>query len=233
MWLLLNSAGRCSAAADQVGSSSCPNRGPEEAAVGALHVLDALGVPPHHEVAVGPHAGDVVDPARHDPLGLELGEELLDLLGHDVALVAERRGHGEDGPHGVADGVVDLADPGRGGLAGHGPILPRPRWRSSGGWRRPPRRRDRCRCRPVCRRRRRRPRPAPARAGRATAARTRATRERCPTAYCGSPPPHRCTWASSSGVSGRSMASPTSRTARRTSSSSGLCRSASSPALPD
>ena len=41
MWLLLNSAGRCSAATDQTGLEGCAELGAQEAVVGLLQRLDA------------------------------------------------------------------------------------------------------------------------------------------------------------------------------------------------
>ena len=72
-------------------------------------------MPPHHQVGVRAQPGHVVD-AAHDHVGLrQLGEELLDLGGLGVAVGAVSRAEHvvepEHRPHGVADGVVDLADP--------------------------------------------------------------------------------------------------------------------------
>ena len=85
-------------------------------------------MPPDHHVGVGAQAADVVDAANDDVLPGEFGEELLDLggLGRPVGTAVvgtEQVLEPEDRPHGVADGVVDLA--GEGGLAvAHGSIVP-------------------------------------------------------------------------------------------------------------
>src|ERR671912_1992423 len=106
----------------------------QERVVCLLERLDGLGVPPDHDVRVGPQTGDVVRAADDDVAGREVGEQLLDLGRERAAvLVAERFGDGEHRPHGVADGVVDLADPGgtglgRGGAAGVGHGGRAPRW---------------------------------------------------------------------------------------------------------
>ena len=79
MWLLLNSAGRCSAIDDHTGARRRPRPGAPEAAVGLLQRLGGRGVPPDHHVGVGPQRAHVVGAADDDVLGRELLEERLDL----------------------------------------------------------------------------------------------------------------------------------------------------------
>ena len=111
MWLLLNSAGRCSATCDHTGSRRRPKRRAPQRVVGVLQLLDGLGVPPDHQVGVGAQAAQVVEPADDDVVGLELGEQLLDLarLGVAVGVLAQHVAQAEHRPHRVADGVVELA----------------------------------------------------------------------------------------------------------------------------
>ena len=67
MWLLLNSAGRCSATLLHTGETGpAQRRGAPEIGVGGLQRLDVFGVGPDHEVGVGPQARDVVQAAHHD-----------------------------------------------------------------------------------------------------------------------------------------------------------------------
>ena len=81
-WLLLNSAGRCSATlytgllarpAWWCDGSRCRV---------ALQGFQALGVGPDHEIGVGPHARDVVDSADHRAVVLDAAEEGRGLVGH-------------------------------------------------------------------------------------------------------------------------------------------------------
>ena len=65
MWLLLNSAGRCSATLLHTGVLDRPSACAPQVGVGGLQLLDALGVRPDHEVGVGAHARKVVDAAHH------------------------------------------------------------------------------------------------------------------------------------------------------------------------
>ena len=57
MWLLLNSAGRCSAICDHTGSSRRAERRTAEAVVGVLQLVGGRRVPPDHQVGVGAQAG--------------------------------------------------------------------------------------------------------------------------------------------------------------------------------
>ena len=130
MWLLLNSAGRCSATCDQTGSRRRPKRGAAQLLVGVLELLDLLGVPPDHHVGVGTQAAQVVDAADDDVVGLELGDQLLDLACLLVAegVLTEDVAQPEHRPHRVADRVVELAClPGAGprSFLGHGSIVAR------------------------------------------------------------------------------------------------------------
>ena len=68
-WLLLNSAGRCSAICDHTGVEPRAEAGAAKPVVGLLQLLGGLGVPPEHHVGVGAQAADVVDPAGDDVLG--------------------------------------------------------------------------------------------------------------------------------------------------------------------
>ena len=112
MWLRLNSAGRCSAICDQTGSRCRPSVGAAQPGVGLLQRLGRLGVPPHHDVGVGPQAGDVVDPADDDVLAREFVEQGARLVGRRGPLVVgERAGQPEHRPHRVADGGVQLVRP--------------------------------------------------------------------------------------------------------------------------
>ena len=43
--------------------------------VGGLELLDGLGVPPDHDVGVGPQSRDVVDAPHHDAVVLDVGEQ--------------------------------------------------------------------------------------------------------------------------------------------------------------
>jgi hypothetical protein len=79
-----------------------------QALVGALDLLDGLGVPPDHEVGVGAQAAHVV-PAAHDEVVVrgDGGERVLD-GGAARRVVGRQRGGGrEDRPHRVADGRVE------------------------------------------------------------------------------------------------------------------------------
>ena len=110
MWLLLNSAGRCSASCDQTGSRRRPNavdgtgRRPPA-------VLGCRGVPPDHHVGVGPQPRDVVDTTNHDVLLGELVEQLLDLGPPTPRSSSPSGPAAEDRPHRVADRVVHLPGP--------------------------------------------------------------------------------------------------------------------------
>src|SRR5690606_30833274 len=135
-----------------------------------------------------------------DDVGLgELGEELLDLLplGSAVAVLPEDLLEPEHRPHGVADRLVDLLDPGHLAVR-HAAIVLRGESRGPGGCGQPwavtwaaARRADAITAgipTPSY------AAPATARPGTsATAARIRATRSRWPGGYCGSPPPQRWT----------------------------------------
>ncbi len=112
MWLLLNSAGRCSATLLHTGVARPAQRGrPAEIRIGRLQRLDRLGVGPHHEVGVGPHARDVVDPADHDAALLLLLEEGRRLVDDSRAVVTQRaRPHREHRKHQVPDRRVERVE---------------------------------------------------------------------------------------------------------------------------
>lgn len=75
-------------------------------------------MPPDHEVRVRAEALHVVPAADHHVVGGgELADDVRQVSGQLVAVrVTERRLHLEDGPHGVADHVVQLARLGLRGL---------------------------------------------------------------------------------------------------------------------
>ena len=109
MWLLLNSAGRCSATLLHTGVRGPAQRGgPAEIRIGRLQRLDRLGVGPDHEVGVGPQARDVVEAADHDAAFLLLLEKRRGLVDDGRAVVTERaRPHREHREHQVPDGRVE------------------------------------------------------------------------------------------------------------------------------
>ena len=185
-------------------------------------------MPPHHQVGVGADAGEVVDPADHHVVGRELLQQRVDLdrLGAARSRVTEHVAQREHRPHRVADGVVDLPELGR--LRSWRSLCPRPPERPQPPAPRPPGPSAMTAGMPT-------PSyaaPQTARPGtRATSARTRATRSTWPRAYCGSPPPHRWTCAST-GSPARPASSARSARERATSSSSGAWSAACSPCRP-
>ena len=111
-WPLLNSAGRCSASCDQTGSRLRPEAGAAQRVVGVLQGLRGRRVPPDHQVGVGAQPGHVVPAADHEVV--VLGRAPVDRLQRRPSarlgrVVVEPARPPEHRPHGVADGVVDLA----------------------------------------------------------------------------------------------------------------------------
>ena len=239
-WLLLNSAGRCSAICDHTGVERAAERGAAEPVVGLLQVVGGSRVPPDHQVGVGAQPGDVVrcrgprrpwPPAGRTARRPRAASASRSPSPSGVAQLEHR-------PHRVADHVVELlgelAAVGvslglrRASLMGHSSLpsvtgspgrLRRRRGRRSAGG-------DAGRdADPVVRRAADR---EPGHRGRPRA-RIRPTRSRWPTAYCGSPPPQRVTRASTGAAP-----TPEQRRAGRpsdaaTSSSSSRCSGCSSP----
>ena len=111
MWLLLNSAGRCSAMLDHTGVEVRAERGAAEAACTRPAASSAVGA--CHQIirsASARSAADVVGAAHGDVLGRQLLEQLLDLGRQPGPVaVAERPGEPEHRPRGVADDLVELA----------------------------------------------------------------------------------------------------------------------------
>ena len=165
MWLLLNSAGRCSAICDQTGVEPAPERRTTEAVVGVLQLVGGRRVPPDHQVGVGAQAGDVVDAADRRRRRRPSSANSFSTSAASAGAVGRRRATSrepEHRPHRVADRVVEvLARPCAAAALGSVMALiaargARRRRPHLGRPRAPPRR-----CRPGCRPRRtprRRPR---------------------------------------------------------------------------
>ena len=96
----------------------------QEAVIRRLQLLDGGRVPPHHDVGIAPEARDVVEATHDDALLGDLAEERLELGERLVPVVAQGSRGGEDRPHRVADGLVDLAHLRRGQSLAHDPIIP-------------------------------------------------------------------------------------------------------------
>ena len=228
-WLLLNSAGRCSAICDQTGLRWAPSAVRRSRPYASCSASAAGGVPPDHEVGVGAQARDVVGAADHDVLRGQLRRTAR--RPRPAQLVAGRRASGRRGPehrpHRVADDVVELADPRGVGLLLMSLILPCAS--SSVSAAAAPRRDAGRDADAVIGGAGERParwaagRRGPRRPGR-----------RGPTAYCGRPPPQRDT-AASTRVGQRST--PRSRgqlaRTRSTRSASVRCSTCSSPCAAD
>src|SRR5579884_20918 len=212
-----------------------------EARVRLLQGFGGLGVPPDHQVGVRAQAGDLVGAAHDDVLLGEVGVELVDLLREGApAVLRQLLGHAEDGPRRVADHLVQLA-----GLAadrrglGHDSSLPSSSPScftsvSTSEFIAPiaPNSTTALRADAM-----HAGMPTPSYAAPATAipfgsaARTAATRSRCPTAYCGRASIQRCTCVSM-GAAVMPIASVRSDSAVFTRSSSSRSRSFSSPCRP-
>ena len=212
MWLLLNSAGRCSAICDHTGSRRRAERRTAEAVVGVLQLVGRrrrATRPSGRRRRAGRRRRRGRGRRRRRRRARRTASRPRAASLAAVGL-ADHVAQPEHRPHRVADGVVEVL----GGLAlvgrfvlGHGFILPRAAKAASDLGRGQLRGRDAGRdAQPVVRRtadrepagRRRPPRGC------------RATRSRWPTAYCGSAPPHRCTCAST-GRTERPTASARSR----------------------
>ena len=112
MWLRLNSAGPVQRHLRPDRVEVPAQRGAAQPGVGLLQRVGRLGVPPDHDVGVGPQARDVVDAADDDVLAGQLVEQRRHLVGDGGrAVVAERPGQPEHRPHRVADGGVQLVRP--------------------------------------------------------------------------------------------------------------------------
>src|SRR3954452_6455554 len=199
--------------------------GAAEPRVGILDGVRGGRVPPDHHVRIGPERGDVVAAADDDVLRGQLLEQLVDLRAQRRAVaVADRAGHLEHRPGGVADHVVQF--PSRLPIH-HGSHSPRAGTPAS-SWSTAARALLMQAGMPTPSK----AAPDTARPGTAaTDARTCAIRSTCPTAYCGSPPPHRVTRAST----GAAVIPSSGRNSRRTrsiSSPSSSCSGRVSPIRP-
>src|SRR4051794_15409595 len=205
-------------------------RGAAEPGVGLLQRLRRLGVPPDHQVGVGPQTRDVVDPADDDVLAGQFLEQRRDLVrGGGPLVVAERAGQLEHRPHRVADEGVQLvrplADAAFSGLLAHAPIVARAHPRAATARR-------------ASRMQAGTPTPAyaapatPSPGTASTAARIAATRCGWPTRYCGSPSTHRTRWVCTGSGRSSSSSPATSATTAAVSSASSCRRAASSPNRP-